>query len=251
MIFALILALLVGMSLRLLGTGGAILGLPILIYIAGLSPVQAIPLSLLTVGLVSVFSLINTHKNIQYKLLIYIIPVSFAGIYTGAHIAGLGIVSEDFRLVFFGLCASIAGVLMLRNNNFNNSSDIISVGPQHNYLFYLLIYILTSIAGFIGIGGGFALVPLLVLYKKLNYQIAAPTALVLVCLNSLTGFILYYLQGVSIPWDFGVVYILIAIAGIYIGAYISRQLDCSGHRRIFGIFIICVSVYTIIRSLLS
>jgi len=261
-IFGYIGALFVGITLGLIGSGGSILSLPIFVYLFGLNPIVATAYSLFTVGLTS---LIGSIKNIKLRLIhvntvIYFSTSAAFSVYiTRKYIIGLipdqiisigdlTITKEKFLMLFFSILIFFAAIAMIRNRKDKN-------GSQRRELKYdkLLILIEGSVVGFItglvGAGGGFIIIPVLVLFSKLNMKSAIATSLVIIAIKSLIGFI-GDIENHDIDWSFLVKFSSISVAGIYIGQAIGMKIDGTRLKKGFGYFILIIATSILIKEIL-
>ena len=186
-------ALFVGITLGLIGSGGSILSLPIFVYLFGLNPIIASAYSLFTVGITS---LIGSIKNIKYKLidintvlyfsfsaaisvyitrkyLIELIPDEIISIGT------LIITKEKFLMLFFSLLIYFAGIAMIKKG-IDKSQNLRRKSKYDKVLILGEGAVVGVITGLVGAGGGFIIIPVLVLFSKLNMKNAIATSLVII-----------------------------------------------------------------------
>jgi len=246
---ALIGGLLIGISLGLLGSGGSILTVPVLAY--GLGHVQkvAIAESLLIVGSIALLGSLSYMRMRQVcwrTALIFGIP-GMAGTYGGAVMAKY--VSGSLQLLVFGVVILAAAGLMFRPPAPSEESR----HPKHPLFLVILqgasIGILT---GFVGVGGGFLIVPALVLLRGLRIHQAIGTSLLIIAFNSSSGFLKYLetLRAAQLSVDWGTIAIFIALGtlGTILGARISKRLDPRTLRRMFAVFLVGMSLLIIYRE---
>jgi uncharacterized membrane protein YfcA len=228
-----ILALAMGFVLGLLGGGGSVLTVPILIYALHVPVKPAIATSLVVVGLVAfIFG-----------------PFAVASAYGGARIAKH--VPGEVQLVLFALI-SLAGSVMM----FRGTIRKLHVPDDADYernidarTFLLLALEGTGVGfltGLIGIGGGFLIVPALVLVAKLPMRLAIGTSLLVITMNALSGFA-GYLGTVPIDWNLVGWFSGIAAIGSICGTLVSRRVPQRHLRQVFGLLLIGVSLYVLYR----
>lgn len=245
-----VLALCIGLSLGLIGGGGAVLAVPILIYVIGVTPKVAIATSLAVVGMISIVGIIPHWQqgNVNLKIAAFFAPSAMIGSYLGARITQFAFITETIQLVCFGLVMVITSVLMIRKDakSFDPQKVVIS-----NYLTNWLTIPLLGlgigiITGFVGVGGGFMIVPALVLFGGIAIKKAIGTSLLIIAFNSTTGF-LGYLSHVDLNWDLVISFAITASVGTFTGAYLTRFIDAKNLQKGFGYFILVVAIFVLIK----
>ena len=243
------LASIVGISLGLLGGGGSILTVPILVYIIKLPPKLAIALSLGIVGISGLAGIFGHLKNNNVIFKISAIFGLFAALGTilGTKIAGQ--MTPNLQLILFAITMLAASFLMIRgrkedqphNQKLNlNLKNILIVGTQA-----LFVGILT---GIVGVGGGFLIVPALVLLMKVPMKKAVGSSLVIISFNSLVGFFTYA-KTIQIPWEFLAKFSSFSIIGIIIGTYFSTKVPQKKLKKGFGYFLIVMGIFVLGKNL--
>lgn len=254
-------ALLVGLVLGLIGGGGSILTVPVLVYLLGLNPVIATAYSLFVVGITS---LIGAYKNLRKNLvdiktaIIFSIPAFIAVYATRRWIVpsipeevfsiGTFIVTKNiFIMVFFALIMLLASISMIfsKRNTEATSTDTITYNYPMIAIEGLIVGILT---GIVGAGGGFLIIPALVLLAKLPMKKAVGTSLLIVAVKSLIGF-LGDLQTLEIDWKFLLLFTSISILGILLGVYLTKFISGKGLKKGFGWFTLIMAIYIIFKEL--
>ncbi|MGP1371568.1 MAG: sulfite exporter TauE/SafE family protein [Almyronema sp.] len=240
------LAIAVGVSLGLIGGGGSILAVPVLVYVLGLSPKAAIAMSLVTVGTVSLIGAIPHWRqgNVDLKIAAIFAPAAMVGAYAGARLAGLPWVSETFQLICFGLVMVLASLLMIRQHQPARSA----LKPSQNHWLAIPIEGLGVglLTGFVGVGGGFAIIPALVLLGGVPMKTAIGTSLLIIAVKSATGF-LGYLNQVTLDGALLVSFTLAASFGTLLGAYLNRFIDAKHLQKGFGYFVLAVAAFVLWR----
>lgn len=198
-----LIALCIGISLGLIGGGGSILAVPTLVYVMGVAPKSAIAMSLAIVGTVSLLGVIPHWKlgNVQLKTAAMFGLSTMLGAYAGAKIATFPFVTGTLQMLLFAVMMLLAAIFMMRKSSSTSSSvseeklDLeLYPKPVCKYCWLWLISegigvgILT---GLVGVGGGFAIVPALVLLAKVPMKQAIGTSLLVIVLNSSAGFLGY------------------------------------------------------------
>jgi len=252
------LAILIGLSLGLIGGGGSILTVPILVYITGIDPVLATSYSLLIVGSASAIAAFQKSRQqlIDYKKAIYfglpsIISVTLTRTFllpsipeTIIELKGFIISKDIFIMIFFSIIMLLASISMIINKKelLNKSNDI-------NYTKIISLgFLVGLIAGFVGAGGGFLIVPALVNFTGLEVKKAIGTSLLIIATNSLFGFIGDFMVGVDLDYKFVAIFIAISVIGIYLGNLISKSISGTNLKKGFGIFIILMAVFIILKE---
>ncbi len=241
-------ALAIGMSLGLLGSGGSILTVPVLVYLLGQDEKLAIASSLAIVGLISMVGSIPfvRQKLVDWRTVALFGVPGMIGTYLGAYSSNY--VSGVLQLAVFALVMLAASYLMLKPPVLDGKSttprSIAKIGSDG--------LIVGGITGFVGVGGGFLIVPALVLLGGLNMHRAVATSLVIITLKSFTGFAKYLdvLQTERIALDVDIILIIstIGILGSFGGNYIGSRLPQKTLQRYFGLFLIAMGTYILWES---
>jgi uncharacterized membrane protein YfcA len=233
-----ILAIVVGISLGLLGGGGSILTVPLLAYVAGVEPKHAIAMSLMVVGVTSAFAAI-THARagrVQWRIAIVFGLVAMAGAYAGGWMARF--IPGTALLVAFAVIMVAAGLAMLRARKEPVESDdgqplpVVRIG--------LLGIGVGVISGLVGAGGGFLLVPALALLAGLPMPTAVGTSLVVISMQSFAGFA-GHLTGEQIDWKLAALVTAAAVVGALIGGRLVALVNPATLRRTFGWFVLLMA----------
>ncbi|WP_416245537.1 sulfite exporter TauE/SafE family protein [Crocosphaera sp. XPORK-15E] len=246
----------IGLSLGLLGGGGSVLALPILVYVMGISPKTAIAMTLVIVGTVSLIGTIPHWRkgNVNLKKALIFGSATMLGAFCGAKIAHLPFITETLQLSLFGVMMLVAAILMIRKGSLSSpekKEDTELYPPpicQYCWLWLitegLAIGILT---GLVGVGGGFAIVPALVLLGNTPMKEAIGTSLLIITLNSLAGF-LGYLGTVPLNWGLMASFTVVAAFGTFFGAYLSQYIEGKQLQKGFGYFLIAVATFILVQQ---
>ena len=258
-IFGYIGALFIGLVLGLIGGGGSILTVPILVYFMGLSPVIATAYSLFVVGSAS---LVGTVRNLPKKLVdfktafLFAVP-AFSAVYVSRRfliqaipeviisIGSLELSKSMAIMLFFALLMLLASFSMIKNRAEQLSK---STGSKHTYWLILIGVIVGFLTGMVGAGGGFLIIPALVLFAKIPMKKAVATSLLIIAINSLIGFI-GDVQNIEINWYFLLVFTAISVIGIFIGVKFNHWIDGKKLRKGFGWFVLIMAIYIILKEL--
>lgn len=252
MILSWIGALLVGLSLGLLGSGGSILTVPVLIYLAGESKKVAIAESLGIVGAISFAGFIPyaLKQKVHWRSVILFGLPGMAGTYGGAMIAEF--VSGTFQLLLFAVVMLVAAVMMFRDKNHLKSAGEIEI--SHAWWKIVLEGIIVGVlTGLVGVGGGFLIVPALVLLGGLPMGLAVGTSLLIIALKSFSGFYKYLdvLDGLdlSINWELVLVFSLIGAVGSLIGNKVAGRISNERLKKGFAGFLVLMGAYIIFMNI--
>jgi uncharacterized membrane protein YfcA len=243
------LAALVGLSLGMLGGGGSILTVPIFVYVLGFDPKLAIAMSLPVVGGASLIGAVSHWKagNVRLSTAALFGVIAMAGAYSGARLAVL--VSGRFQLVLLAVVMVAAAISMFRSAR--RDRQLQSPPDPRPMSLGLLVPVALGVGlltGIVGIGGGFLIVPALVVLARVPMKQAVGTSLLVIAMNSLSGFA-GYLGTVSLPWNFMLIFMSIAAAGILVGTRLVRHVSQSALKQGFSIFLILVGAFILFNNL--
>lgn len=250
-----LLAILIGVSLGLIGGGGSILAAPVLIYVMSVPAKSAFAMTLVIVGVASLIGAIPHWRqgNVNPKIIVLFAPASMLGAYLGARLASLPFVNPTIQLVTFGVMMLIAAVSMIRKgaSKSENSLDEADHADHRTVIPKWLTIALEGLAvgtltGFIGIGGGFLVIPALVLLGKTPMKEAVGTSLIILALKSVTGFAGYF-GHVPIDWNLLLSFTAASSAGILLGSYLNQFVSAKQLEKGFGYFVLAVAVFVLIK----
>ncbi|MGD8416405.1 MAG: sulfite exporter TauE/SafE family protein [Pseudomonadales bacterium] len=240
-------AIAIGVSLGMLGSGGSILTVPVLVYLLGQPEKLAIASSLAIVGTIAaVGSLPYVRAGLLNwrAVLLFGLP-GMAGTRIGAWVAMF--VPGVLQLALFAVVMLIASVLMLRPIRYQQPP-----GEPKLWLITLAGLAVGTVTGLVGVGGGFLVVPALVLLGGLQMRQAVATSLVIIALQSFSGFHKYLdvLQAQQIDLDWGVIGVisLLGIIGTFAGKAIGGRVDQEKLKKTFGAFLVVMGAFILIRS---
>ncbi|HMX38950.1 MAG TPA: sulfite exporter TauE/SafE family protein [Saprospiraceae bacterium] len=254
-------SVLIGVSLGLIGGGGSILTVPVLVYLFGVDPVLATAYSLFIVGSTSLVGAWPKYRDGMVNLktaLIFGLP-SIAAVYaTRAYLVPLipnpafsvGGFSVSKAMLLMGLFAVLmvfASVSMIRTRKAVAAE---AAEPQRfNYPMILLEGCLVGVlTGLVGAGGGFLIIPALVLFSKLPMKQAVGTSLLIIAAKSLLGFT-GDLHHYTFDWALLISVTALAVLGIFLGNWLSRQVDGEKLKKAFGWFVLAMGIYILIKEL--
>jgi uncharacterized membrane protein YfcA len=246
----LLLAVLMGLALGLLGGGGSILAVPILVYVLGFGTKEAVAASLVIVGLTSLFGAAEHWREGHVRLRIALVFGSFAaaGAYLGAQLAGL--FSGAVQLSLFATVMLVAAFFMFRDNEPDeDSKDNFSGGSTRRLLLWLAVPGLGVgvLTGLVGVGGGFLIVPALVLIAEVPMEAAVGTSLLIIAMNSFAGFA-GYLGKTEMQWGLMALFTALAVAGSFAGAYLARFVPSGALQKAFAVFVVGMAVFILYEN---
>lgn len=250
-------ALFIGLILGLTGGGGSILTVPILVYLMGLTPVTAAAYSLFIVGTTSTFGAIKNYRNQLVDIkngFIFAIP-SFIAVYlTRKYIVPeipdiiLGtpilITKNTFLMLFFAVIMIFGALSVLKKKK-----PITTIDEKRNFITIgIQTFIIGIIIGLVGAGGGFLIIPSLILFANLPMKKAVGTSLFIIAMNSLVGF-LGDVQNLEIDWVFLLSFSAISVVGIFIGMYLTKYTNENQLKKIFAYFVLLMAAIILLKEM--
>lgn len=253
-------ALIIGVVLGLIGGGGSILTVPIFVYLMHINPVTATAYSLFVVGS---SALIGAFKNLRKGLvslrtaIVFSIP-AFIAVYGTRKflvpaipdnlfsVAEFMITKNIGIMVFFAMIMLLASVSMIKNRKatLQKKEEVL-----YNYpLIIIEGFIVGVLTGIVGAGGGFLIIPALVLFAKLPMKKAVATSLLIIAIKSLIGFV-GDVENLDIDWIFLISFTGISILGIFLGMYVSNFIEGKKLEKGFGWFVLIMGIYILIKEL--
>jgi uncharacterized protein len=252
-------AILIGISLGLVGSGGSILAFPILVYLFKLDAVQATTYSLFIVGFTALVGTLKYYKLGHLKLnvgLIFAMPSVISLLLVRAFLLPkipstlfrIGVnylfTKQTLIMIVFALLMIVASISMIKK------LQIAQPQKKVNHLQLVLMgSVLGALVGFLGAGGGFLIIPVLLFFARLPMKEAVATSLLIIFINSAIGFTGDMLNGVKINVYLLAKLTLIAVAGIFIGTALSKKMDGEKLKPIFGWFILVLGIYMIFHEI--
>ena len=250
-------ALFIGLVLGLTGGGGSILTVPILVYLMSINPVTATAYSLFIVGTTSTFGAIQNYRKNLVDIkngFIFAIP-SFIAVYlTRKYIvpeipkviieSPILITKDTFLMLFFAVIMVFGALSVLKkktqNTNNEEKRNLILIGIQ--------TFTIGIIIGLVGAGGGFLIIPSLILFAKLPMRKAVGTSLFIIAMNSLVGFI-GDVQNLEIDWMFLLIFSAISVVGIFTGMYLTKYTNESQLKKIFAYFVLVMAAIILLKEM--
>lgn len=247
-LLALALAVLVGISLGLLGGGGSILAVPILRYVLDMQAHQAIALSLLVVGTTSIAALIPhaLRGRVRFRTGMFFGLAAMVGAFLAGRVAHL--IPEIVLLIGFALMMIATAIAMLRQRA---SKVAPTLRPKSELPVFKVILeglVVGGITGLVGAGGGFLVVPALVLLGNLPVELAVGTSLVVIAMKSFAGFA-GFVGTVDLDWATGLAISLAAVGGSVAGSVLASRVHPTALRVAFGWFVIAMAIFILGQEL--
>ncbi len=259
LIIGYLLAIIMGFTLGLLGGGGSILTVPILVYVVGIEPVLGTAYSLFVVGASAMVGAWRKHAEglVAWKTgIVFAIPSLIAVFLTRYYLVP-AIPEEIFSLgafqitkriaimVFFGFIMVLAAGTMIKGRKKDSKATKKSLNVSLIMLEGLVVGVVT---GIVGAGGGFLIVPALVLLVGLPIKMAVGTSLVIIAVKSLIGFLGDVGSGQAIDWAFLGVFTAFSIGGMFLGIYATRFIAPQKLKKVFGWFILVMGIFIILKE---
>jgi len=255
-IFGYLSALAIGISLGLIGSGGSILAVPVLAYLFSVDEKIATAYSLFIVGCSALVGGIKQHYKgfVNWKIAFVfgipaIIGVTVVRKFVVPALPNVLITIDSFdftrRMAMFGLFAILmipAALSMLKDRK--EIVDQTNKNTTYNYQLIVLEGIVIGIiTGLIGAGGGFIIIPALVILANLDMKTAIGTSLIIIALKSLSGFLLGDTFILEIDWEFLSIFTMISFVGIFIGSYLNNFIDGKKLKKGFGYFVFAMAFF--------
>lgn len=257
-------AALIGVSLGLIGGGGSVLTVPVLVYLMGVSPVLATAYSLFIVGSSSAIGALRyaQRNQIDFKTaLIFGVP-SIITVYLTRKFIVPAIPEEVFQMgetmltkgtllmVLFALLMLVASVGMIRKRKESNQKAEKKSDAQRILIVLGEGILVGGLTGLVGAGGGFLIIPALVLFAGLEMKTAIGTSLIIISAKSLIGF-LGDVSNYQIDWQLILIFSALAIVGIFLGSFLSTRIDGPKLKKGFGWFVLVMGAGILLKELLS
>lgn len=258
-IYGVIGALLIGIVLGLTGGGGSILTVPILVYVLSVNPITSTSYSLFVVGSTALVGTIrNAQKGmIEYKTaFVFAIPAFIAVFLTRKFIIpSIPDVIFNFNdfvftkdlsiMIFFAILMFFASISMIKGRKeVKIKKDIVFNYP----LIIIEGFVVGILTGLVGAGGGFLIIPALVLFANLPMKRAVATSLLIIAVKSLIGFLGDF-GNIDINWSFLLSFTSISVLGIIAGIWLNNFIDGKKLKKLFGYFVLLMSIFIIIKEL--
>ncbi|MEP9412331.1 MAG: sulfite exporter TauE/SafE family protein [Candidatus Brocadia sp.] len=243
----LILSALIGISLGLIGGGGSIIIVPVLVYVLGVEANHAVDMSLTIVGVTSMIgaALHNQRGTIKLKTGALFSASGTLSAYFSSRLTNL--VSTATLFLLIAILMIFIAVMMLIKRKSNQDLLIQQANSQNKFKALLAGFIVGILTGFLGIGGGFLVVPALVLFCGISMKDAVGTALMIVAIDCCAGLIGHLRYG---GFDLRVTMLvtMVAIDGTLIGATLSHRISPVNLKKWFATFVILVAIFLVVKN---
>ncbi len=261
-IFGYLGALATGVVLGLLGGGGALLSIPVLVYLFHIEPQLATSYSLILIGITASS---GAYQNIRKKLVDYNAALYYGVPSVISVFAVRRWVMPNLPKVMFTIgnypvdknlfiLAVLASVMLIAGYKMITSSAPSTEETEHQIDHVRLAFFAVLIGAFLGLvgaGGGFLMVPALMYFANVQTKKAIGTSLVLVAINSFIGFLGDMRSHVQIDWTFFFTFAFFSVAGVFIGHYLATYIDNSKLKKYFGWFILITAVFIVVKEFSS
>lgn len=261
MLLGLILAIIVGITLGLVGSGGTILTVPILVYAMGVNPVLATTYSLFAIGITSIVGVLKGFykKEVDIRkvftfglpslLMVFIMRNYMLSLVPEIFIIGSWEIHREVMLMLlFGVVMLVSSYSMIRGTGFSfvrstkrNGESVRQVAAQGLFVGF--------ITGVVGAGGGFLIIPTLVSVFKMPMKKAVSTSLAIIVINSFFGLLGDLEKFPEFDWALLSGYTFFTIIGIFLGFLLSNKMDGEQLKKAFGYLILLVGIFVIVKEL--
>lgn len=258
--FGYLLAVLIGIFLGIFGGGGSLLAVPVFAYIFSLDEKVATAYSLFTVGISSIVGTIKQLGNIEWKVtLIFGIPsiiaVWLTRFFIIPNLPEIIFDNETFiitrRMLIFGIFTFLL-LISSFSMIFETSKNVKPINIKNFYVLIIIEgFIVGGLTGFVGAGGGFLIIPALVILIGLDIKKAIATSLIIIALKSTFGFFLGDVMVMNIDWDFLIYFTLLTTLGVIIGTYFGKSIDKLKLKKWFGIFIMVIAISILFKEFIK
>ncbi len=243
-LFGLILSAAIGLSLGLIGGGGSILTVPILVYFLGVEAHEAVGMSLAVVGATSLFGAYLHYKRgfVDFSSATLFGLSGIFGAFLGSPLTKL--VAPAVLLLIFGVLMFVVAISMLWRKKYTADKT-----PSKRVLWKALAagFGVGVLTGFLGVGGGFLIVPALVMFGGLAMKEAIGTSLFVIFLNCVAGLIGHASQS-HFDWRLTFLVIVLAVGGAGFGTILSQRLAANRLQKMFAVLVLAVSVFLFAKN---
>jgi uncharacterized membrane protein YfcA len=261
-VFGYICSVIIGLTLGVLGSGGSILTVPVLVYLMHFNPLVATGYSLFIVGLTSLTGAITYMKKslVDYKTAITFALPSFISVFVVRRFilplippvvfrsGDFVLTKEIFIMLVFALLMISAAYSMIRNNKFDQA-EIQERGVFNYPMIFLLGFSVGAITGLVSVGGGFLIIPALVIFARVPIKVAVGTSLVIIATNAFIGFLGDLPNQENIDWTFLFRFCIFSISGIVLGSSVSKYIPAPRLKPLFGWFVLLMGCYIFAHEL--
>lgn len=255
-------AILIGLSLGLVGGGGSIITVPVLVYLLHVEPVLATMCSLFVVGSCSLVGSVKAFKRglVDVPVVFVFGSASMLSVFIARHhlvpllpdyfftIGPVVVTKAAFLMLLFAFLMLLTSVSMIRSSSRRQMAAVPAADQPRKMLpLFLQGAGVGIVTGLLGAGGGFLIIPALVLFGKVPMKTAVGSSLTIMTFSSLFGFFSTLAQ-YTINWAQLLGFTAIAIGGIFIGMALSDRISGSSLKKGFGWFVFMIAILVIIRE---
>ena len=255
-------ALIVGLTMGLIGAGGSILTVPIFVYLFGIDATATAPAySLFVVGFSSLIGVIikSRQKEVNFKMALFFgIPTVIAIFFTRKYIVpeipnqlfNIGtfeITKRHLIMELFAVVMIIVALLMIKGLHIVND---IKLNKKNHVLNFIAGLGIGSLSGLVGAGGGFIIIPAIIKIGKITMKVAIGTSLAIVTMNSFFGFI-GSIGKIIVDWNFLLPYTFIAVIGICIGIMLAKKINSAKLKKGFAYFVLIMGILILIKEIIN
>lgn len=255
-------SILIGVSLGLIGGGGSILTLPVLVYLLGLNPVISTAYSLFVVGTTSLVGSVSYMRQhlVNYRAAVVFAVPSFVAVFLTRKYLVPAIPESlfsvgDFEvtksigiMVFFAVIMLAASWSMIKDNK-GPSADTPALLRFNFPMIALEGAVVGALTGLVGAGGGFLIIPALVVLARLPMKMAVGTSLLIIATKSLIGFV-GDVSNIDVDWVFLLEFTAMSVLGFFVGSYLSKFVASDKLKKTFGWFVLVMGLYIISKEIL-
>ncbi len=257
-------ALIIGISLGLIGGGGSILTVPALVYLLGVEAITSTAYSLFIVGITALVGAVRSYfaHDIDVKTgIIFAIPSLIAVWFTRAfliptlpdtfYVFSFEMSKDVALLLFFAVIMIMSSITMIRSKNGEEESNGKKILSQRDVMLIIIEgTVVGTVTGIVGAGGGFLIIPALVLFAKIPMKQAIGTSLMIIAIKSLIGFTGDMMNpGMVFDWTLLMVFSVLSIIGMFIGTRMRRIVSGKSLKKGFGYFLLIMGLYMIIERM--
>jgi uncharacterized membrane protein YfcA len=253
------LAVFVGITLGLIGSGGSILSVPILVYVMKVEPILATAYSLFVVGFSALVGGIQKAKQqlVDFKkVLLFGVPTVLAVFLTRKFIVpnipeiifsnqSFSLHKPVFIMIVFAIVMIVASIKMIQPTE---EVEINANGKLNYFAIFSQGLFIGLVAGFVGAGGGFLLIPALLFLTKIPMKMAVGTSLFIIAIQSLIGFLADITTQV-LDWELMLTFTFCSLVGVFIGSFLSKKVSGEKLKKGFGYFVLLMGTYIIAKEL--
>jgi len=250
-------SILIGISLGLIGSGGSILTVPVLVYLFHINPLLATTYSLCVVGASSIAGVISRLKQklVDIKTIIVFGIPSVIGVFIARkfflpnipesiHLGNNIVSKSNFIMLFFASLMLVSALSMILGKN---KKEVEGMMPVYGLALMMVGLGEGMLTGIVGAGGGFLIIPALVILGKLPMKKAIASSIFIISIKSIVGFV-GDLTHTIIDWKFLITIVLLATLGIIIGNYLNKKIDGAKLKKGFGWFVLAMACVIFIEQ---